>query len=91
MLELGVGLASGTAVGGVIGRHRILFDLWGDTVNMAQRMETTGIPGCIQVSEATMRRTSDLYQYEQRTVEVKGLGSLSAHLLIDPGADMGSR
>jgi guanylate cyclase len=91
MLKLRVGLASGTAVGGVIGRHRILFDLWGDTVNMAQRMETTGIPGCIQVSEATMQRTSDLYQYEQRTVEVKGLGSLSAHLLIDPGAHKGSR
>jgi class 3 adenylate cyclase len=83
-LELRVGLASGAAVGGVIGRQRILFDLWGDIVNTSQRMEATGIPGRIQVSEATMQLTSKAYAYEPRTVDVKGLGSVRAYLLVEP-------
>ena len=82
-LELRIGLASGPAVGGVIGRQRILFDLWGDTVNTAARMQTTGVPGRIQASESTMLRTSSLFDYEERLVDVKGLGPLRAYLLDD--------
>ncbi|HEU4572798.1 MAG TPA: adenylate/guanylate cyclase domain-containing protein [Candidatus Limnocylindrales bacterium] len=52
-LEVRVGLASGPVVGGVIGRERILFDLWGDTVNTAARMESSGLPGRIQMTQRT--------------------------------------
>lgn len=52
-LEVRVGLASGPLVGGVIGRRRLLFDVWGDTVSTAARMESSGIPGRIQVAPST--------------------------------------
>ena len=71
-------------VGGVIGRQRILFDLWGDTVNTAARMQATGIPGRVQVSAATMERLSGDDRFESRLVEVKGLGSLTTYLLLPP-------
>ena len=80
-LELRIGLASGPAVGGVIGTRRILFDLWGDTVNTASRLESSGIPGRIQVAESTMRLASDRYRFTERRVDVKGLGELTAYLL----------
>jgi adenylate cyclase len=80
-LELRIGIASGPAIGGVIGQQRLLFDLWGDMVNTAARMQTTGIPGRIQVSEATVRRTDGRYEFEERIVDVKGLGPLRAFLV----------
>ena len=83
-LPIRVGLASGPVVGGVIGRQRILFDLWGDTVNTAARMQATGIPGRVQVSAATMERLSGDDRFESRLVEVKGLGSLTTYLLLPP-------
>ena len=85
-LELRIGIASGPVVGGVIGRQRILFDLWGDTVNTAARMQTSGIPGRIQVAASTMQLTSTLFDFEERVVDVKGLGRLTVYLLEDaPG------
>ena len=87
-LELRIGLASGPVVGGVIGRQRILFDLWGDTVNTAARLQSAGIPGRIQVAESTMRLAADRWQFEERIVEVKGLGRLHAYVLdagVGPG------
>jgi adenylate cyclase len=83
-LPIRIGLASGPVVGGVIGRQRILFDLWGDTVNTAARMQATGIPGRVQVSAATMERLSGDDRFESRLVEVKGLGSLTTYLLLPP-------
>jgi class 3 adenylate cyclase len=82
-LELRIGLASGAAVGGIIGKRRILFDLWGDTVNTAARMQTGGIPGRIQVAESTMRLAADRYRFTERVVELKGLGMMRAYLLDD--------
>jgi guanylate cyclase len=82
-LEVRIGLASGPAVGGVIGRRRILFDLWGETVNTASRMESSGLPGRIQVAESTMRRASAAFPFVERAVDVKGLGQVRAYLL-DP-------
>lgn len=82
-LQLRIGLASGPAVGGVIGHRRILFDLWGDTVNTAQRMESSGIAGRIQVAESTMRRASNRFAFEDRVVDVKGLGELRVYLLAE--------
>ena len=81
-LELRIGLASGAVIGGVIGEHRILFDLWGDTVNTAQRMEAFGLPGRIQVATSTRDRLPETYRFEARQVDVKGLGRVSTYLLV---------
>jgi adenylate cyclase len=80
-LELRVGIASGPAVGGVIGRQRMLFDLWGSTVNTAQRMEASGVPGRIHVSQSTRELLGETVACEQRSVEVKGLGQMTTYLL----------
>jgi adenylate cyclase len=81
-LEIRIGLASGPVVGGVIGQHRIFFDLWGDTVNMASRMEAAGVPGRIQVAPSTWELLRDHHAFERReAVEVKGLGPMTTYLL----------
>jgi len=85
--ELRIGLASGSVVGGVIGQKRILFDLWGDTVNVASRMESSGVPGRIQVAPSTwtLLRESSAYSFEAREeVEVKGLGPMTTYLVAQP-------
>ncbi len=85
-LQVRIGLASGPSVGGVIGRRRILFDLWGDTVNTASRMESSGVPGRIQVAASTWERLTDAGRFEPREVEVKGLGAMRTYLLVDGAA-----
>jgi adenylate cyclase len=85
-LQIRVGVASGPAVGGVIGNQRMLFDLWGSTVNTAARMESSGIPGRIQVAESTRALLDDAYRFEAREVDVKGLGLMTAYLLVEPEA-----
>jgi adenylate cyclase len=83
-LEMRIGLASGPVVGGVIGQKRILFDLWGDTVNLASRMESSGIPGRVQLAPSTweLLRDSPAYAFEAREpIEVKGLGTMTTYLL----------
>ncbi len=86
-LELRVGLASGPVVGGIIGQRRILFDLWGDTVNIASRMESSGVPGRIQVGPSTRDLLRNSWSFEEREpVEVKGLGRMTRYLLADPAA-----
>jgi class 3 adenylate cyclase len=86
-LELRIGLASGSVVGGVIGQKRLLFDLWGDTVNLASRMQSSGVPGRIQVTPSTwaLLRESSAYTFEAREgVEVKGLGPMTTYLVAEP-------
>jgi len=84
-LELRVGLASGPVVGGVIGQRRILFDLWGDTVNTAWRMQESGVLGRIQVAPSTRDLLGGSYPFEERgPVEVKGLGPMTTYLLAEP-------
>ena len=81
-LELRIGLASGPVIGGVIGQRRILFDLWGDTVNIASRMQSSGVPGRIHVAPSTRALLGDGYEFEERQpVEVKGLGPMTTYLL----------
>jgi adenylate cyclase len=81
-LEIRIGLASGPVVGGIIGQHRIFFDLWGDTVNMASRMEAAGVPGRIQVAPSTWELLRDRHGFERRdAVQVKGLGPMTTYLL----------
>jgi len=79
-LAIRVGIASGPVVGGVIGRRRIVFDLWGDTVNTAARMESTGVPGRIHVAAST-RELLGGDGFEERQVDVKGLGMMRTYLL----------
>lgn len=81
-LELRLGLASGPVVGGVIGEQRILFDLWGDTVNTAQRMEAFGLPGRVHVSASTRERLGTRAAFEARELDVKGLGTLSTYVVV---------
>jgi adenylate cyclase len=81
-LEIRIGIASGPVVGGVIGERRIQFDLWGDTVNLAQRMEASGVPGRVQVADSTHELLDPGIAVEPRRVEVKGLGTTTAYLVI---------
>jgi adenylate cyclase len=82
-LAVRVGIDSGPVVAGVIGRRKFSYDLWGDTVNVASRMESTGVPGCIQVTDRAYRRLRDGYRFERRgPVQVKGRGELVTWFLV---------
>ena len=81
---LRVGIHTGPVVGGVIGLKRFTYDLWGDTVNIASRMESQGIPGCIQVTETTYNRLSDKFLFAERgAIDVKGKGQMQVYLLLE--------
>jgi guanylate cyclase len=82
-LEVRVGAASGPAVGGVIGRQRMLFDVWGGTVTMASRMESTSVPSRLQIAPTTRDLLAGTYALEERRLDVKGLGQMTAYLVAD--------
>src|SRR6266545_4758531 len=82
-LQVRVGIDTGPVVAGVIGRHKFIYDLWGDTVNTASRMESHGVPGCIQVTARTYQRLKDGYRFERRgPIQVKGKGEMVTYFLL---------
>jgi adenylate cyclase len=84
-LELRIGINSGPVVAGVIGRKRFLYDLWGDAVNMASRMESYGTTGRIQITRATYELLADEFECEARgTIAVKGKGEVETWYLVRP-------
>lgn len=81
-MKLRVGINSGPVVAGVIGKSKYIYDLWGDTVNLASRMESGGVPDMIQVTRPVYEKLKDQYIFEARgEIEVKGKGSVEAWLL----------
>lgn len=81
-LSLRIGIDVGPVVAGVIGRRKVAYDLWGDVVNTASRMESHGVPGQIQVSPRAYRRLKQRYRFDARgTMEVKGKGEVETYLL----------
>ena len=81
-MKLRIGINSGPVVAGVIGKSKYIYDLWGDTVNLASRMESGGIPDSIQVTRPVYDKLKDLFAFEPRgMIEVKGKGSVEAWLL----------
>lgn len=88
-LDFRIGLNSGPVIGGVIGRSKFVFDIWGDPVNIASRMESTGVPGRIQVGPQTRALLEDGFLLERRgPIEVKGGGTLETWFLVGARAGL---
>lgn len=81
-LSIRIGIHTGPVIAGIIGTKKFIYDLWGDTVNIASRMESHGIPGSIQVTEVTYKRLQHKYVFEERgPIQVKGRGKMNCYLL----------
>ncbi|HIK44008.1 MAG TPA: adenylate/guanylate cyclase domain-containing protein [Leptolyngbyaceae cyanobacterium M65_K2018_010] len=84
-LKIRIGINTGVVVAGVIGTKKFIYDLWGDAVNVASRMESSSAPGMIQVTAATYERLKDKYQLQQRgRIAVKGRGEMDTFWLQGP-------
>jgi class 3 adenylate cyclase len=78
-----VGVASGPITAGVIGENKWAYDIWGDTVNVAARMESYGVPGMVQLAPSTRELLDNTIPVTLRTVDVKGKGVMATYL-VDP-------
>ncbi len=82
-LEVRIGIDIGPVVAGVIGHQKFIYDLWGDTVNTAGRMESHGVPGAIQVTERAYLRLAPAFAFEERgVIDVKGKGPMRTYRLV---------
>ena len=90
-LSIRIGINTGIVVAGVIGTKKFIYDLWGDAVNVASRMESSGQPGSIQVTVATYERLKHKYVFVRRgAIQVKGKGEMVTYWLIDSILKMGN-
>jgi class 3 adenylate cyclase len=90
-LTVRIGIHTGPVVAGVIGQKKFIYDLWGDTVNTASRMESHGVPGRIHVTAATFQLLRDTFEFEPREpLEIKGKGLMQTYLIIGKRATMKS-
>lgn len=82
-MDLRIGINSGPVVAGVIGATKFIYDLWGDTVNIASRMESHGVPGSVQVTRSVYEKLKESYDFSPRgTIDVKGKGMIEAWLFV---------
>jgi adenylate cyclase len=82
-LRLRIGVHSGPVVGGVIGHRKFAFDIWGETVNVASRLESQGIRGRVHVSAATWRKVQDLFDAEPRgPIHLRGYGPMETYAIV---------
>ncbi len=81
-LRIRIGINTGPVVAGIIGRRKFIYDLWGDTVNLASRMESHGLPDAIQVTRTVFEKMRDRYHFEERgPIDVKGKGTVETWIL----------
>jgi class 3 adenylate cyclase len=81
-LEIRIGIGTGPVVAGVVGKKKFIYDLWGDTVNIASRITSEGAPGMIHVDATTYRRLRDRFDFEPpQTLYLKGKGNMTVHRL----------
>lgn len=84
-VQFRIGINSGPVIGGVIGHKKFVYDVWGDAVNIASRMESHGVPGKIQVTETTRELLAGDFSLQNRgTIEVKGRGKMNTWFLEGP-------
>jgi class 3 adenylate cyclase len=84
-LQLRIGVHSGPVIGGVIGNRKFAFDIWGETVNIASRLESQGVPGRIQVSDATWTAVEQQFEAEHvGLVQIRGYGPMDTYTIVGP-------